>query len=450
MGDTTLADGNADQQNSAGKHSKFKKYATFLAKFLSLQLVVQVLGLACGVLIARTLSHREYAYFTLANTMQATLMMLADIGIGNAVFAIGGKVWENFERFGEVVQTGMTIRRSLFWISSAVAISILAFLLHQKGANWWYIIILSGAVLLGCWFRMTNDLWQIVPNIRGQINRLQKLDLYNAIGRLIALGLACLALFKAVTAILIGSVGFAFQSFYLRRWAAEGANLNAPTNSNDRKEMLSIIKRQAPSSIYYCVQGQLSVFLISMFGTTRSLAELGALGRISILFSVVSTLLGRVVLPRFARTHDKKQLKAIFTQIVGCYFVFEFVLLALAYFFPEPFIWILGKKYAFAVNDFVWVVLGAVIWNFVAAIYATISIRAWTMQIWTAIPLVVLTQFILAHFVDLGTVKGVTIVTAMSELVALIPYFRAAKIGFKSVGEIERAEDESLHISSSL
>src|SRR5438477_1228719 len=52
-----------------------------VGSFVTVQVIVQVIGFLSGILLVRTLDQREYAYFTIANTMQGTLNLLADIGI---------------------------------------------------------------------------------------------------------------------------------------------------------------------------------------------------------------------------------------------------------------------------------------------------------------------------------------------------------------------------------
>ena len=71
-----------------------KKWASKLSKYISAQLLVQFFGLACGILLIRNLSKQEYAYFTLANSLQGSMNVLASSGIISALSAIGGKVWQ--------------------------------------------------------------------------------------------------------------------------------------------------------------------------------------------------------------------------------------------------------------------------------------------------------------------------------------------------------------------
>ena len=69
-------------------------------------MLVQLIGFAAGILLVRRLDQHEYALFTIANTMQGTINVLADIGISIGLVSIGGRVWQDRHRFGELVGTG--------------------------------------------------------------------------------------------------------------------------------------------------------------------------------------------------------------------------------------------------------------------------------------------------------------------------------------------------------
>src|SRR4029450_13967658 len=81
--------------------------------FASIQMLVQSSGFAAGILLVRRLDQHEYALFTIANTIQGTINVLADIGISIGLISIGGRVWEDRNRFGELVSTGLKLRRKL-------------------------------------------------------------------------------------------------------------------------------------------------------------------------------------------------------------------------------------------------------------------------------------------------------------------------------------------------
>ncbi len=93
------------------------------------QVLVQGLGLLTGLFIVRTLSLKEYAYYTIANTMLGTMSALADSGISTGVMAEGAKVWNNNKSLGEIIVTALSIQKIFAVLSLAVSIPILAYLL---------------------------------------------------------------------------------------------------------------------------------------------------------------------------------------------------------------------------------------------------------------------------------------------------------------------------------
>src|ERR1041385_7995254 len=87
-------------------------WTKLLTRFLSFEALVQGLTFACGILIVRALPKADYALFTVANTMQATMNLMADNGIGSGITAIGGRVWQDRFRFGQLITTAMRLRRA--------------------------------------------------------------------------------------------------------------------------------------------------------------------------------------------------------------------------------------------------------------------------------------------------------------------------------------------------
>src|SRR5437870_11197866 len=87
--------------------------ARVVGNFAIVQGVVQLVGFMSGILLVRTLEQREYAYFTIANTMQGTINLLADVGISVGLISIGGRVWQDRRRFGELINTALGLRKRL-------------------------------------------------------------------------------------------------------------------------------------------------------------------------------------------------------------------------------------------------------------------------------------------------------------------------------------------------
>src|SRR5437588_8348137 len=162
-------------------------------------------------------------------------------------------------------------------------------------------------------------------------------------------------------ALAVGSATLVLQYWMLRRYVAGVIDLTAPENADDRATMLGFIRRQAANAIFFCLQGQITVFLISIFSRqVSSIAEVGALGRLAMIFAVLSHLLANVFAPAFARCQEKRRLRWHYVAIVGAVTGFSLAIIAAAAFLPHQFLVVLGTKYAHLEHAFVLMVGGAV------------------------------------------------------------------------------------------
>src|ERR1700730_4192658 len=113
-------------------------HARRIGNYAAVQMAVQVLAFASGILLVRWLPQQEYAYFTIANAMQATLNLLAHIGIIIGLISIGGRVWQDRHRFGELINTGLSVRRKLAAAAIVIVAPILYAMLTRNGASFFY------------------------------------------------------------------------------------------------------------------------------------------------------------------------------------------------------------------------------------------------------------------------------------------------------------------------
>ncbi len=378
-----------------------------LGGFVSVQVVVQVIGAASGILLVRTLSRTEYAYFTIANSMQATMSVLADTGLTIGLFSMGSKVSTDPFRFGQLVATTLHLRRYLVAIAATVITPIMIWTLLKKGSSVPYAGALTFAVLLTMNFQLTTSVLMAVPRLLFHVGRLQRLDLLSALVRIALLGALYFLLLNAATAFLATLAMFAVQYFALRRIASTGIDLRAPISSTDRTALLGIVKNQAPTTIFYCLQGQLTVWLMALVGTTKNVAELGALGRLGIIFSVVASVMTTIVLPRFARYHTAQLLRRRYLQILCAFVLFGAVLVTIAAAIPGPLLWILGAKYALLKRELALMMMLTVLNAIAEAMWSLNASKGWIAYVWLNIPGTICVQLVLLLVFDVSSVRGV-------------------------------------------
>ena len=392
--------------------------ARIVGNFAAVQAFVQIVGFGSGILLVRFLSQNEYAYFTIANTMQGTINLLADIGISVGLISIGGRVWHDRHRFGELISTALGVRRKLGAISIIVITPIMYFMLVRNGSSPFYASILIAAVLGGLLVQLSLGVLSVVPRLRSDLAKIQMIDVTGALTRLALIGTSLFFFRNAGLAVSIASAVLLLQYLILRNYTVGVVDLAAPQNEDDRREIMRLTKHLAANAVFYCVQGQITVFLIGFFAhQVSSVAEVGALGRLAMIFTVVSNLLTNVFVPAFARCDQRRKLGLLFAAIVGGVTLFSALIIAAAVFFPDQFLFVLGNKYAHLHRELI-LMVGAAVLNAVAGtLWALNASKAWVAGSWLYIPLTLATQVALIPVTDFSSVQGVL----AFNLLSLIP-----------------------------
>jgi O-antigen/teichoic acid export membrane protein len=378
----------------------------------------------------------EYAFFTIANTMQQMMNTLADNGISSGLTAIGGRVWDDRSRFGQLLNTAMRLRRLFALIAIVIVTPLLAWMLTQSGATPTQSAWLCGAVLLALYFQLAIGVLIVAPLLHLEVNRVQTLNFWSAALRLVLI-LGAYALFlNAVVALLAAAVSFAFQEWLLRRWLPRYADTKAPPHAGDRREILTIVKSQAPNAIYYCVQSQLMIWLISIFGSTSAVAEVGALGRLGMICLMIGSVMMNIVMPRFARVQEPRLLWRRYWQIIGATCGMSALLLLLAMAFPQALLWILGSKYAHLESELFLMILGTVLGMLLGTMYQLNLTKGWVVSPWQLIPIGVATEIVLIIVLDLSQVHGVLLMGVFSTIPGFFLNFWRTRQGIREAARM--------------
>jgi O-antigen/teichoic acid export membrane protein len=391
-----------------------------VGRFASVQMFVQLIAFVTGILLVRLLEQREYALFTVTNTMQGTMNVLADIGISIGMISIGGRVWQDSHRFGELVRTGLKLRRTLGAAAVIAITPLLYYMLAKNGAPPFYALVLIGAVLLALSAQLSIGVLEVIPRLRSDIRLIQKIDLTGAVSRLLVLLVLAGVFLNAGVAALVGSGALLLQYYLLKRYAVGVVDFSAHENLEDRRAMIGFIRQQAANAIFFCLQGQITVFLITIFGHSIGVAEVGALGRLAMIYSVIANLIMNIFAPAFARCHDPRRLRRIYAGIVSAVAGFSLVVLSAAVFLPNEFLFVLGNKYSHLHRELFLMVAGATLNVMTSTLWYLNSSRAWIAGSWLNIPVTIAAQISLIPFVDFSTVSGVLTFNLIASVPSLL------------------------------
>lgn len=407
-------------------------FARRVGHFASIQVLVQLIGFASGILLIRRMEQHEYGLFTIANTMQGTINVLADIGISIGLVSIGGRVWQDGHRFGELIQTGLRLRRKLAVAAVLGVTPLLYYMLVKNGASVVYAIILIAAVLGGLYVQLSLGVLEAVPRLRSDIHQIQRIDFTGSVVRLTILVILAFVFLNAGAAVFVGSGALFLQYLLLRRYAREVVDLKAGENPEDRKAMIGFIRSQAPNAIFFCLQGQITILLITIFGDrATAVAEVGALGRLAMIFAVLGNLITNIFAPAFARCQETRRLGWLYAGIVGSVAGFSLLILGGAALLPNQFLFVLGNKYSHLQHELLLMVGGATLNMLASTLWALNASRAWIVGSWLYIPLTLGTQLMLIPFIDFSTVTGVLTFNLCSVVPSLLLNIGLSYRGFR-------------------
>ena len=385
------------------------------------QMIIQGIGLVSGILIIRLLPTQQYALYTLANTMLGTMVILADGGISSGVMAQGGKVWKDKQKLGVVLSTGLYLRRKFAVFSLLIAIPLLVYLLRHHGATWLMASLLILALIPAFLTSLSGSLLEIAPKLHQDIVPLQKIGVANSIGRLV---LTCITIFTfpwAYIAILASGIPQIWANLQLRKISSKVADWAQLPGAEERAAILHVVKRTLPGSIYYCVSGQITIWIISVFGSTESIAQIGALSRLTMILTVLTLVMSSLIEPRFSRLpHDRKIVINRFLQIQGGLILLSAVILLAVYLFPAPIISILGKQYAGLHSEVLLMAVSSLLALISGSVFKLSSTRGIVPPPLILIPVLIGIQVLFFVFVDYTKITGALLFSIFTYLTAWI------------------------------
>jgi O-antigen/teichoic acid export membrane protein len=278
------------------------RWTGILGGYLATQGAIQAINLTTGFLILRFLPIEQYALYVIAMMLVAVASMASDMGVSQGVASLGAPVRDCPEKIGSLIRAALQLRRILFGIVCPLVLG-LAFLLFRGYSEYWLTLsIVVALVLAVAWGQQTVTVLSSVANIN---HDLRTLGFANGLAAIVRLGLvatACAAIPLAITAIATNLLGTVLSAVFLKRRIGASANSASETIKADYLARLKVFCLPlAPGIIYYLLQGNIATAFLWFIGSTTSVAEVGALGRLSQIIGLITLLNGFFFLPYFAR-----------------------------------------------------------------------------------------------------------------------------------------------------
>ena len=386
----------------------------------STQAAVQALGFLAGIVLVRVLSPGQYGYYTLAVAMVGVANVLTELGVANAVLAIGGRFARERERMRGLVRDAHALQSVLAAAAPCVVLPVFVLMLRHQQVSLAQALALVLLGALCAFFNVRITIAQSVARLAGHVAIQQKADLAMNAARLLLLAGAGLVLLDATVASVLNTVAAAGGYLFWRAYLARQLGEAAPARGEHARALRDSVWRQAPNRIYYVLNGQLAVWLVGVLGSAEKVADVGALGRLGAGFAVIMSVVATLAMPYFARTDRSAQLESGFLAL-NAFFAALLGLLALAaMLLPGPILWLLGPHYAGLHAELIWMVLATALTAWSGALYSVACARGWVLPAWLGIACGVLATVAGLRLFDLSTVAGSLRLTTLTAFVALL------------------------------
>jgi O-antigen/teichoic acid export membrane protein len=413
--------------------------ARLLGKFAGVQIIIQFIGFGTGLLLIRLLCKEEYALYTLAVTMLGTMSVLADSGMVSGALTLAGKAWDDKIKLSHIIHTGLLLQR-LFSSIVLLCLSPVLFLwLESHGAKTFEAVLATILVAMTLYIQTGNAILGIIPRILLQTNHLQTIEVLTSLIRFTGVVLICFLFVNLTTALLAGVIATIFQWFLLTHFTKKDFVQNCGVDSGIKAGIMKVVARQAPNSIFFCIQSQVVMWLLGIFGNPAMIADAGALGRLTAVFTVAGNTLTSLVMPRFSRCHSASLLWIRFHQILGLLVFILAVLILSAIFFPKQMLWILGKQYKDLEIELVLMIVAQSLNCLLAAVISLNMSRGWVLSPWISISTGILSYFFLFHWIGATSLKQFLLVGILATFVALVVNYLES---FISLSEMKMKQED--------
>jgi O-antigen/teichoic acid export membrane protein len=372
------------------------------------QMIIQGIGLVSGILIIRLLPTQQYALYTLANTMLGTMTILADGGIGTGVLVEGGKVWQDRKKLGTVLSTGFALRKKFAVGSLIIALPVLIYLLRFHHASWLLTLLIIASLVPAFLTALSNNLLEIAPKLGQDIFPLQKNQVQVSIGRLVLITLVLFIFPFSYLAIFAGGVSQIWANRRLKQISSKYADWDQPADIKVQGHILSFVKKILPGSIYYCISGQITIWIISAFGTTTAVAQVGALSRLSAALALFGVMFSTLIVPRFARlSAGRNDILRKFLLIQTGLVLLSMMIVASVSIFSKQILWVLGADFSGLKTAITLIAVGSCITLISGSTHQLLSSRGVIVPPVLMISFAVIVQIGCAMIMDLRSVNNV-------------------------------------------
>jgi O-antigen/teichoic acid export membrane protein len=421
--------------------TKFERIRSFLVPklrqilhFLTRQGIAMAANLLYGLLCVRMLPVLEYAKFAVLFGFMGSLVVLLDVGISNTLAPLVGEQTNDLQLIANYVASIRKLALRLYLVVVPFAAIIFALLVRKQHWGTWVVAQMLVVLLWTAWFGRVASSYGSVLILRRDRSQYYRIQIIASLGSLALLlvfwALHRMNIYVGILLNVAQTVYIAVSFFYRARKILAVKGVSSP---QQEKAVIHLAMPNSAGLIFYAVQGQLTLMLITVFGhNPASVANVGALSRLGQILVIFAQMNPVLVEPFFAKLPASRLLRT-YLLTVALALVGGAGLTGLAFLFPEALLWIIGPKYSHLRFEVGLQILVAVIWYILGLLWVINSSRRFVYW-WNNLANIILTISVQAFIVwkfDLSTVRSVLMLNGVSALISLTVHIACSVYGFR-------------------
>ena len=362
----------------------------------------QALGIVASLFLVRFLSVEAYAQFGVATGFQSVFAILMDSGLSITIIPLVGDRVNDRALIGRYVRAARHLRTLLFLALAPIASVAFLWTVHKHHWSWPTQLILLASILLTLYSGGMLACYTAPLLLRGKLREYYLPQIISGAGRLVAyLGLAVGGALSAWTAAGVAALSVTLNGKLTQRESVKCFDWPDREDPTADRELVQYIIPASPAILFSAFQSQITLFLISIFGSTLYIAQVAALSRIGTLFVVLATFNSIVIEPFIARISRQRLPRYFFGFILVAIVVLS-PLVFVAFRWPGAYLFLLGSKYEGIRSSMGWYVFSAYL-NFLSGLVWVMNrARKWVFWSGSILEVVLLLAVQIAYLVLVG------------------------------------------------
>ncbi len=370
--------------------------------FLLGQGAVQASNVLIGLFLVRFLSVEAYAQFGVATAFQSVFSVLMDLGFAGTIIPLVGDRHRDHAVIGRYVRAARHLRDRTFLLLAPLA--SIAFLITVHRRHWSPALqaALIASILLSLYSGGLVSFFSAPLFLASRLRAYYVPQVIGGCARILAyLALVGTGALNAWTAAVCGALNVTLNGWLIRRAGRRYLLWPAHDDPAADRELLRYVIPATPAIVFSAFQSQISLFLISFFGSTVNIAEVAALSRIGQIFVVIGAFNTVVVEPYIARLRQERLLAnfVLFLLLASALMTLP---VWIAFRWPGVFLLLLGPRFHGLLPSMGWYVLSAAM-NFVSGLLWVMNrARKWVFWDGSILEVVLLLVIQILFLITLG------------------------------------------------